>query len=46
MDEITSLPLDVQTKLLRVLQEKEIRPLGSNQLRKVNVRIIAASSFP
>jgi Nif-specific regulatory protein len=44
MDEISNLPLDVQTKLLRVLQEKEIRPLGSNQLRKINVRIIAASS--
>jgi DNA-binding NtrC family response regulator len=44
MDEITNLPLDVQAKLLRVLQEKEIRPLGSNQMKKIDVRIIAASS--
>lgn len=44
MDEIINLPMDVQAKLLRVLQEKEIRPLGSNQLRKIDVRIIAASS--
>ena len=44
MDEIINLPMDVQAKLLRVLQEKEIRPLGSNQLRKIDVRVIAASS--
>jgi transcriptional regulator with GAF, ATPase, and Fis domain len=46
MDEITSLPLDLQAKLLRVLQENEIRPLGSNQVKKIDVRIIAASSSP
>ena len=46
MDEITNLPLEVQSKFLRVLQENEIRPLGSNQPRKINVRIIAASSKP
>ena len=44
MDEINNLPMDVQAKFLRVLQENEIRPLGSNQVRKINVRIIAASS--
>jgi transcriptional regulator with GAF, ATPase, and Fis domain len=44
MDEITNLPIDLQAKLLRVLQEGEIRPLGSNATRKVNVRIIAAAS--
>jgi len=44
MDEITNLPLDMQSKLLRVLQESEIRPLGSNQTSKVDVRIISASS--
>ena len=44
MDEITNLPLELQVKLLRMLQEGEIRPLGSNESRKVDVRIIAASS--
>jgi len=44
MDEITNLPLDMQSKLLRVLQEGEIRPLGGNRTRKVDVRIITASS--
>ena len=46
MDEITNLPLDMQSKLLRVLQENEIRIIGSNQIVKVDVRIIAASSPP
>lgn len=46
MDEIANLPLDVQAKLMRVLQENEIRPVGSNKTRQVNVRIIAASSMP
>jgi transcriptional regulator with GAF, ATPase, and Fis domain len=45
MDEITNLPLDMQAKLLRVLQEGEIRILGSNKTRKVHVRIITASSI-
>ena len=44
MDEINNLPVDMQSKLLRVLQDEEIRPVGSNQTRKVNVRIITASS--
>ena len=44
MDEINNLPVDMQSKLLRVLQDEEIRPVGSNQIRKVNVRIITASS--
>jgi len=44
MDEITNLPMDLQAKLLRVLQEGEIRPLGSNTTRKVNVRVITAAS--
>lgn len=44
MDEIVNLPIDVQAKLLRVLQEGEIRPVGSNKSRKVEVRIISASS--
>ena len=38
------MPLDVQAKLLRVLQEGEIKAVGSEKARKINVRIIAASS--
>lgn len=44
MDEITNLSIDLQSKLLRVLQEGEIRPLGANEVHKIDVRIIAASS--
>ena len=44
LDEIASMPHEVQSKLLRVLQEGEIKPVGSNKTRKVDVRIIAASS--
>ena len=44
MDEINNLPFEVQAKLLRVLQEGEFRSVGSNEIRKVDVRIIAASS--
>lgn len=43
LDEIGDMPLPLQAKLLRVLQEGEIRPLGSSVTRKVNVRIIAAT---
>lgn len=46
IDEISNLPLNMQMKLLRVLQENEIRVLGSNKMRRVNVRIVAASSPP
>lgn len=45
MDEINNLPFDIQSKLLRVLQDNEIRPIGSNQIRKISVRIISASSL-
>lgn len=44
MDEIGNLPMDIQAKLLRVLQEGEVRPLGSNKSVKVDVRIISAGS--
>ncbi|MFQ5604035.1 MAG: sigma 54-interacting transcriptional regulator [bacterium] len=44
MDEISNLPLDMQSKLLRVLQEGEVRAIGSNKPRKVDVRIITAAS--
>jgi len=46
MDEISNLPIEMQSRLLRVLQENEVRPVGSNQTRKIDVRIIAASSKP
>jgi DNA-binding NtrC family response regulator len=42
-DEIGDLPLDMQVKLLRVVQEKELRAVGSLQWRKVDLRIIAAT---
>jgi two-component system response regulator AtoC len=44
LDEIGEMPLLLQVKLLRVLQDEEIRPLGSSTVRKVDVRVISATS--
>ncbi len=44
MDEVANLPLHLQIKFMRVLEENEIRPLGSNATRKIDVRLVAASS--
>jgi two-component system response regulator HydG len=44
LDEIGELPLDLQARLLRALQEKEIRPVGSNLAVPINARILAATN--
>ncbi|UCE40959.1 MAG: sigma-54-dependent Fis family transcriptional regulator [Candidatus Aminicenantes bacterium] len=44
LDEIGEIPVSVQAKLLRVLEHRQFRPLGSNKTRSVNVRVIAATS--
>jgi len=44
LDEITEAPMSIQSKLLRALQEGEIRPVGASEARTVNVRVVAATN--
>jgi transcriptional regulator with PAS, ATPase and Fis domain len=42
LDEISEIPVNLQAKLLRVIEDKEVRPLGANQTEKVDTRVVSA----
>ncbi|MEL6866552.1 MAG: sigma-54 dependent transcriptional regulator [Bacteroidota bacterium] len=46
LDEIGNLSMPLQAKLLTALQQRQIRPLGSNQMKNINIRLICATNMP
>ena len=44
LDEIGELPIDLKAKLLRALQEMEVTPIGSNEVKKVDARVVSATN--